>query len=111
MSDLENDTPKYRKKKDSSTSKSKVKSKHKHEYVDCLIITKERKCPHKSTYCKICGKIGDIHFFETEPIGNGLYRQLDVDEVYEKYNDLENIFVDDILQKYVPVSKGDIKDE
>ena len=106
MSNLENDIPKHRKKKDSSTSKSKSKSKHKHEYVDCLLITGSDKRPHKATYCKICGKIGNINFFETELTGNGLYRQLSVDEVYEKYNDLENIYVDDIWQKCVPISEG-----
>lgn len=35
---------------------------------------------------------------------DGLYRQLDFDEVFEKYKDLENIVVEDIWQKYVPIS-------
>ena len=33
------------------------------------------------------------------------YRNLDTDEVYEKYKDLENIVIDDIWQKYVPISQ------
>ena len=59
--------------------------------------------PHWATVCKICGKIGDLHFFETEKCEFG-YRSLDSDEVFERYKDLENIIIDDIWQKYVPVS-------
>ena len=46
-----------------------------------------------------------LHFFETERTDQGYYRSLDFDEVFEKYKDLENIVIDDIWQKYVPVSK------
>ena len=34
---------------------------------------------------------------------NGMWRQLDSDEVFEKYKDLENIVIEDIWQKYVPI--------
>ena len=84
---IENEIPKHRKKKQSSTSKSSTKSKHKHEYKEVLLIHNDR--PHWATVCKICGKIGDLHFFETE--------------VFEKYKHLENIVIDDIWQKYVPI--------
>ena len=87
MENLDNDIPKHRKKKQSSTSKSSVKSKHKHEYKEVVLIHNDK--PHWATICKICGKIGDLHFFETE--------------VFEKYKDLENIVIDDIWQKYVPI--------
>ena len=100
MKNLDNEIPKYIKKKESSVSKSKVKSKHKHKYVDCLLI-KDNDRPYKSTYCRICGKIGDIHFFETERTEDGYYRVLDTDEVFEKYKYLEKIYVEDIWQKYV----------
>lgn len=100
---IENEIPKYRKKKLSSTSKSSIKSKHKHEYVECLLI--HNNYPHRGTYCKICGKIGDLHFFEAEKREDGLYRQLDYDEVYEKYNNLEKIEVEDIFQRYIPISQ------
>ena len=70
--DLENDIPKYKKKKNSTISKSLDKSKHKHEYVDCLLIVGNRKYPYKAAYCKVCGKIGDMHLFETEKTDNGL---------------------------------------
>lgn len=92
--------PKYRKKTKSSTSKSRTKSDHKHEYVDCLLIHNEH--PHVGNYCKHCGKIGDIRFFEVELV-DGLYRQLDYDEVFELYKHLEQIKIDDMFQKYVPI--------
>lgn len=107
MSSLENDVPKHRKKKESSTSKSKVKSKHKHKYMDCLLIVSEKKRPHKATYCKICGKIGDVSFFDTVHCENGYRRMLDIDEVFEKYKDLEQFNIDDIWQKYVAIRKGE----
>lgn len=99
MKTLDNEIPKYIKKKESSVSKSKEKSKHKHEYVDCLLV--KNGYPHKGTYCKICGKIGDMNFFEYERTGSGYLRILDKDEVFEKYKDLEKIYVEDIWQKYV----------
>ena len=92
---IENEIPKHRKKKQSSTSKSSTKSKHKHEYKEVLLIHNDR--PHWATVCKICGKIDDLHFFESERTEEG------ADEVFEKYNDLEKIVIDDIWQKYVPI--------
>ena len=84
---IENDIPKHRKKKQSSTSKSGKKSKHKHEYKEVVLIHNDK--PHWATVCKNCGKIGDLHFFETE--------------AFEKYKDLEKYYIDDIWQKYVPI--------
>ena len=98
----DNEIPKHRKKKPSSTSKSKEKSKHKHEYKPCLLICDNR--PHYATICKICRKIGNLHFFETEHTEQGYYRNLDPDEVYEKHKDLEKYYIEDIWQKYVPVN-------
>lgn len=103
MSDFNNEISKYRKKKGSSTSKSNIKSKHKHEYSKCLIIEKDK--PYKATYCKICGKIGDVWFFVTKPCGIGYSRTLTDEEVYERYGDLERFEVDTIFQKFVDVSK------
>lgn len=95
------DIPKYKKKKESSTSK------YKHDYSkECLLITGENKRPHHATYCSICGKIENVKFFETVKDDSGYYRVLDTDEVYEKYQDLEKIYVDDVWQKYVPISEG-----
>ena len=100
---MDNEIPKYCKNKPSSTSKSNVKSKHKHKYKECLLIHNGH--PHWAAVCKICGKIGDLHFSECEPYRDGMWRQLDYDEVFEKYKNLEKIVVEDIWQKYVPVSQ------
>ena len=97
---IDNEIPKHRKKKQSSTSKSSTKSKHEHEYKEVILIHNGR--PHWATVCKICGKIDYLHFFETEKCEFG-YRSLDSDEVFEKYKDLENIVIEDILQKFVPI--------
>lgn len=101
----EDDVGKYKKKKQSNISKSKRKSNHKHEYKDCLLIDRDGKL-HKGKYCKICGKIDDVNFFETEKSEYG-YRVLDDDEVFEKYKDLEKFYVDSIWDKYVVISKGE----
>ena len=100
---IENEIPKHRNKKQSSTSKSSTKSKHKHEYKEVLLIHNDRH--HLATVCKICGKIGDLHFFETEITEQGYFRSLDVDEVYDKHKSLENIVIEDIWQKYVPIGQ------
>lgn len=102
--EYDNEIPWYIKKKKSSASKSKEKSKHKHEYVECLLIHNQH--PHRATYCKICGKIGDLYLFETEQCKDGMCRMLDYDEVYEKYKDLEKMEIEDIFQKYAPIDNG-----
>lgn len=104
MKSLDNEVPKHIKKKESSVSKSEKKSKHKHEYVDCLLIEKDGR-PHKATYCKICGKINKDKFLEADRCDDGFYRLLHDDEIFEKYKDLEKIYVEDIWQKYVVIDK------
>lgn len=96
------EVPRYIKKKKSSVSKSKEKSKHKHEYVDCLLIDGKNKS-YKATYCKFCGKVGDIDFFETERTECGICRILNSEEVFEKYRSLPQIQIEYIFQKYVPI--------
>ena len=100
---IENDIPKHRKKKQSSISKSSTKSKHKHEYKEVLLVNNDK--PHWATVCKICGKIDDLHFFETEHTDDGYHRSLDDDEIFEKYKDLEKHYIENIWQKYVPISQ------
>lgn len=95
--------PKHRKKTKSSTSKANNKSKHKHEYIECLFIKNGH--PHRGTYCNVCGKIGDMGFFESVRMDNGMYRVMDSDEIFEKYKHLEQIQIEDVFQKFVPVSK------
>lgn len=104
--DYNNEIPKYIKKKKSSVSKSKEKSKHKHEYVDCLLIEDDRK-PYKATYCKVCGKVGDVKFFESGKTDHGTYRMLNEEEVFERYKNLPVIQVKDIFQKYIPINVED----
>lgn len=101
---FESEIPKHRKKKNSSVSDSRIKSKHKHEYKDCLIVANER--PLKATYCKICGKIGNVNFFDLVRTESGYHRMLKPDEIYRKYRKLEIILVEDFYQKYVPVAGG-----
>lgn len=104
---LEEKNTKYRKKKDSSTSKSSSKSDHKHDYSkECLLIVEGNVHPKHAVYCSICGKIKNTIFFETEKEEGGLYRVLDSDEVYEKYKDLDHIFVKDVWQQYIPINKA-----
>lgn len=101
--DFNNEVPKHIKRKKLSISKSKMKSKHKHIYEDCLLLEGNRR-PHKSTYCKICGKVGEVKFFETEKADYGAYRMLNSEEVFEKYRSLPQIHVKDIFQKYISIN-------
>lgn len=98
----QDEIPKYIKKKKSSVSKSKEKSKHKHEYVECLLIDEDNR-PYKAAYCKFCGKVGDVKFCDTEKTGQGMYRMLNSEEIFEKYKELPQICVKNIFQKYVSI--------
>lgn len=98
----QDETLKYIKKKKSSVSKSKEKSKHKHEYVDCLLLDGNNRS-HKAAYCKFCGKVDDVKFCETEKTDQGIYRMLNSEEVFEKYENLPQIQVKDIFQKYISI--------
>lgn len=98
---MEQEIPKYKKKKESNTSKSKSKSNHKHKYHKCLLI--HNGYPVVGEVCSICGKIYNIHFHETEETEDHFYRQLDADEVFEKYKELPKYEIVDIFQKYVAV--------
>lgn len=101
--EYDNEIPKHLKKRKSSISKSKEKSKHKHEYVDCLLIEDNKK-PYKAMYCKICGKVYNVKFSETEKTDHGTYRMLNSEEIFEKYRNLPQKYVQDIFQKYVSVN-------
>lgn len=102
---FENEIPKYRKKKDLSVSDSRAKSKHKHIYKDCLLVVEDR--PLKATYCTICGKVGNVKFFDFIKTENGHHRMLHDDEIYRKYRKLEIKEVSDFYQKYVPIAGGE----
>lgn len=67
MSNIDSEIPKHWRKKKSSTSKSSAKSKHRHEYIYCLSI-KPDKTPRKTTYCKVCGKVGGVTFLKQKKL-------------------------------------------
>lgn len=76
------------------------------KYVECLFIVtnlfgKLKPCP--GTYCKLCGKIGHVNAFCTEKVGD-VYCSLSDEEIYEKYKHLNKVYIDDIFQKYAPLS-------
>ena len=104
---FESEIPKYKKKKNSSVSDSRMKSKHKHIYKDCLLVADDR--PLKSTYCTICGKVGNVKFFDFVKSENGYSRMLRPDEIYRKYCNLEIKEVSDFYQKYVSTTGGENK--
>lgn len=104
MNDNYEEIPKYKKKKDSSSSKSKEKSKHKHQYIQCILTSPKSHFTYKGEYCKVCGKLNSINIL-IENFKNGQIATLSLEEACKKYEGLEVIEVDDIWQKYIPVSK------
>lgn len=64
--------------------------------------------PYPGTYCKLCGKIGHVNAFCTEKVGD-VYCSLSDEEIYEKYKHLNKVYIDDIFQKYVPLSHDEEK--
>lgn len=97
---VENDVPKYRKKRNSSISSSKSKSSHRHEYSPCLLMEKGK--PHKAEYCVICGKINNVKFVECTKL-DGRYMMIHDEEILEKYRELPRFEVESIFDKYVTV--------
>ena len=103
--------PKHRKKKESNTSKGNRKTKHKHEYVECLIrypfmfCGEKRLMTYLSSYCTICGKIGDrVKDSIVNPEGCETKRYSG-DELYDEFKDKLPVFVlNDFSEKYVPVN-------
>lgn len=93
MKIIDNETPKYRKKRE---KKSLKKADHKHIYDLQVLFHRISKngfefyCP--GWLCSICGKQGDIQFFETEKTSNGYaWQLLTNDEILTKYKNLEII--------------------
>ena len=111
MNNFNDEVPNYKKKKPSSISKSKAKSKHKHIYEDCLLIDNEN-IPFKSEYCTICGKIGNMQWFITEPCKDNpkAHRMLGCDEVYEHYKHLPQFKVNNCWDKFVTLNSLEKRD-
>ena len=82
---MENEIPKYRKKK-SNSSKSEKKSDHKHEYAQCVRLSevdwKDELYPYRAEYCGLGGKLKHEHL----PICDGKW--LNTEETLERYSDL-----------------------
>lgn len=109
---IENEIPKYRKRKDSNISKAKAKSKHKHRYEECLIQYKLNNIfTDLRSYCTICGKLGD-RFKKDESIVKNYVTKIDTpiekgysviwsDDLYEQYKDKLPVFFIEYFDKYV----------
>ena len=104
----EQEIPKYLKQKESNISKANKKSKHKHQYKECLIQYKSnftcKECIYTSlsSYCTICGKIGD-RFKDDKSIVRDYRRTVDTPigkcysvissgELYERYHNKMPVF-------------------
>lgn len=70
------------------------------------LFGKLKPCP--GTYCKLCGKIDHVNTFCAEKI-EGVYHSLSDEEIYEKYKHLNKVYIDDIFQKYAPLSHDEEK--
>ena len=108
---MENEVPKYRKKKNNS-SKSEKKSNHKHEYKDCLVLGRknwgnQHYIPTLREYCVLCGKLGRKWELPNIKTGN-TYQYLDADEAIKKYSYLQ-IFYANYLDDYVNLDE--VRDE
>lgn len=110
----ENEIPKYLKSTESNISKSNRKSKHKHQYEECIIrykfsfMGKNNLHTELSSYCSICGKIGDrlkdsiVKDYIKSELHNRrtIYSVMSGTELYEKYhNKMPVFFVKDIFKE------------
>lgn len=99
------------------------KSKHKHTYADCLLVCMERYPLHKeqvvercymATYCSVCGKIGNIEFWQTiDDIVNGKKCKRIVyfttEEMQTLFPDIPIFHIEDKWKtKYVPITDIDV---
>ena len=93
----------HQKKKQSSISKARTKSRHKHLYKECLFVNKKGRY-EKGKYCTICGKVGE-RTLETERITGNTYRKLADREIYETYEHLEKVEIEETIPKYLPIRR------
>ena len=95
---------KYLKKKESDVSKCRLKSRHKHEYIECLFVLYNHY--HRGSYCKLCGKIRNIMFFEVDRSTGRFGGFLSDEDILGLYGHMEKIYIDSYDDKYIPVSKN-----
>jgi hypothetical protein len=96
---MDDEIPRYRKKRGSSISQSERKANHKHEGINCLYVCDGK--PHKGVYCKICGKVMNVEFLLLEKREDGSRRMLSDAEIFERYSNLERKELKDFRQRYV----------
>lgn len=103
-----NETGRYKKRTDSDVSKIKNKSKHKHQYVDVLISVRPSNSLYTGEICTICGKIKDLKLTTGRVAVNGkIYsRMLTREGTREKYKELKEYHIDNLLQKYVKLEEN-----
>lgn len=116
----EDEEVKYKKK----SHKTVKKASHKHHYVDVIVrYPYEFTVPGKSTVikdngmvverCKICGKVGNQHWFETEKTSDGLRRHLssNFNDVQQRHPELDVYEIQsDTVGKFLPDDCKYIKD-
>lgn len=118
----ENEIPKYLKSTESNISKSNRKSKHKHQYEECIIrykfsfMGKNNLHTELSSYCSICGKIGDRFSKEKsiveektlhKQLPNGMKYLIHMSgkEIYEQYHDILPVFNVEFSDKYIELNQ------
>lgn len=118
----ENEIPKYLKSTESNISKSNRKSNHKHQYEECIIrykfsfMGKNNLHTELSSYCSICGKIGDRFSKEKSiveektihkqlPNGIKYLTHMSGKEIYEQYHDRLPVFNTEFSDKYVNLNQ------
>lgn len=118
----DSEIPKYLKQKESNVSKAKKKSKHKHQYEECLLQYdfnfngKNNRHTCLSSYCTICGNIGDrlkdsiVKDYIKSELHNRrtIYSVMSGTELYEKYHNKMPVFsVEDIFkEKHVDLEQN-----
>lgn len=118
----ENEIPKYLKSTESNISKSNRKSKHKHQYEECIIrykfsfMGKNNLHTELSSYCSICGKIGDRFSKEKSiveektihkqlPNGIKYLTHMSGKEIYEQYYNILPVFNAEFNDKYIDLNQ------
>lgn len=102
------ETGRYKKRTTSDVSKIKNKSKHKHQYADVLISVGPSNSLYTGKICIVCGKIKDLGLAtgRTEINGKICCRILTREEIKEKYKELKEYHIDNLLQKYVELEEN-----
>ena len=112
MTQIPNDVPRYRKR---SNKKAPAKSNHKHEYVNCVYDVPTLRFEQTrgflpttrtaiGTYCKICGKVGDIYdhtWFSVSNTWPPQWSNKAEQEFEESTRTLPRFKLDDLFQKFV----------